>query len=77
MVKHFKNLLSRYNWADFDGTLYEASETKALYILYKLLPWFDLDLFYGMVKVCNLGFYEACSETIETIAILSKRLNSI
>ena len=25
--KHFKNLLSRNHWADFDETLYEASET--------------------------------------------------
>ena len=25
--KHFKNLLSRSHWADFDETLYEASET--------------------------------------------------
>ena len=24
---HFKNLLSRNHWADFDETLYEASET--------------------------------------------------
>ena len=27
MIKHFKNLLSRNHWADFDETLYEASET--------------------------------------------------
>ena len=26
MVKHFKNLLSINHWADFDETLYEASE---------------------------------------------------
>ena len=25
--KHFKNLLSRNHWADFDETLHEASET--------------------------------------------------
>ena len=25
--KNFKNLLSRNHWADFDETLYEASET--------------------------------------------------
>ena len=25
--KHFKNLLSRNHWVDFDETLYEASET--------------------------------------------------
>ena len=25
--KHFKNLISRIYWADFDETLYEASET--------------------------------------------------
>ena len=25
--KHFKYLLSRNHWADFDETLYEASET--------------------------------------------------
>ena len=25
--KHFKNLCSRNHWADFDETLYEASET--------------------------------------------------
>ena len=25
--KHFKKLLSRNHWADFDETMYEASET--------------------------------------------------
>ena len=29
--KYFKNLLSRNCWANFDETLYEASETEALY----------------------------------------------
>ena len=33
--KHF-NLLSRNYWADYGETLYEASETLALYILFKL-----------------------------------------
>ena len=34
----------------FFETLYEASETLAIYILLKLLLWVDLDLFYGKVK---------------------------
>ena len=32
MVKHFKNLLSRDNWADFDESLYEPPETQVLNI---------------------------------------------
>ena len=31
-----KMALSRNHWADFDETLYEASDTLALYILFKL-----------------------------------------
>ena len=57
MVKHFKDLLSGNHLVDFDETLYEASETEALYYLYKQWPGVDLDLFYGKVKFCNLGFY--------------------
>ena len=34
--KHFKNLFSRNHWADFDETLYEESDTYALYYLRKL-----------------------------------------
>ena len=34
-VKHFKDLLSGNHLVDFDETLYEASETEALYYLYK------------------------------------------
>ena len=46
------------HWADFyDKTLYDASETLALYYLCKLLPWVDLDLFYGMVLQHRLSFY--------------------
>ena len=37
--------------------MYAASETYALFILFKLRPLIDLDLFYGKVKFCNLGFY--------------------
>ena len=33
--KHFKTILSRNNWADFDETLYEPLDTLALYIVFK------------------------------------------
>ena len=33
--KTLYNLLSRKHWADFGETLYEASDTIALYILFK------------------------------------------
>ena len=49
----FKNLLSKNHLANFDETWYEALETQALYLLFKLRPWVDLDLFYGKVKFCN------------------------
>ena len=62
MVKHFKNLLSRNHWDDFDETLYEA-----LYILFKLLPFVGLDLFYGKVKFCKLGFYNGKCDNAQWI----------
>ena len=34
--KTLYNLLSRNHWTDFGETLYEASETLALYILFKI-----------------------------------------
>ena len=46
----FKNLLSRNQWAVFDETWYEASDTQAHYFV-------DFDLLYGMVKFYNFGFY--------------------
>ena len=43
--KHFKNLLSRNQWADFDETLYEASGTYALYIVSNYDPGLTLTYF--------------------------------
>ena len=45
----------------FNETWYVESGTTAYHYLLKLLPWFDIDLFFGKVKFCNLGFYrEKC-----------------
>ena len=43
-------------WNNFKETWYVASGTTAHHSLYKLLPWVDLDLFFGKVKFCKLGF---------------------
>ena len=57
-----KNLLSRNQWNDFNETWYVASGTQAHHYLFKLWPRVDLDLFYGKVKFCNIGFYiEKCN----------------
>ena len=53
MVKNTMNILSRNHWADFNETWYESLATQAHYILFKLRPWFDHDLFNGKVKFCN------------------------
>ena len=36
---------------------YVASGKMAHHSLFKLLPWVDLDLFFGKVRFCNLGLY--------------------
>ena len=40
--------------------------------LFKLLPWVDLDLFFGKVKFCNFGFYieknVTVMDSLETVA---------
>ena len=53
--KTFKNL-PRNQPTDFHKTWYVASGTQARHILFKLWPSVELDLFYGKVKFCNLGF---------------------
>ena len=52
-------------------TWHASLGTQALQMLYKWLPWVDLDLFYGKVKFGNLGFSIGKSENSgfsETIA---------
>ena len=49
-------LLSRYHWADFNETFYEASETLALYVLFKSCPLIDIDLFYGRSNFATYTF---------------------
>ena len=46
----------------FPRIWYVALGTPAHHSLYKLLPWSDLDLFYGKVKFGNLGFSIGKSE---------------
>ena len=59
--KRFKNLLQ--NWrADFHETWYVASGTAAHHSLFKWRSSSDLDLFYGQVKIGNLGFSIGKSE---------------
>ena len=54
---------------DFHETWYVALGTPANHSLFKLLPWSDLDLFYGKVKFGNLGFSIGKSEnSAETVA---------
>ena len=57
IVKPIKDFLPWKQWNNFNETWYIASETTANYNLFRLLPWVDLDLFFGKVKFCNLGFY--------------------
>ena len=40
--------------------------------MFKLLPWVDLDLFFGKVKLCNLGFYiEKIVIVIDSLIIIA------
>ena len=70
--KPFKNLLLRNRWTDFHETRYVALGTPAHHSWFKWWPWADLNLFYGKVKFCNLGFFiEKKMKTVdfsETIA---------
>ena len=56
MVKTLKNLLLWNRWTDFNEKRYVALGTLAHYSLYKLLPWVDLDLFYGKFSFGHIGF---------------------
>ena len=51
-----KIFLPWIQWNNFNETWYVASGTTAHYNLLDLLPSVDLDLFFGKVKFCNLGF---------------------
>ena len=76
MVKtlHKSSLIDWYRWPYFNETWYVALETPAYHSLYKWWPLVDLDLFYGKVKVCNLGFTVGKSEKSWFLAHLSQRL---
>ena len=56
-----KNPLRKFlpwnQWSNFNETWYVASGTTAHHSLFKLLPLVDLDLYFGKVKFCNIGFY--------------------
>ena len=61
MVNTFKHFLPWNKYNNFNETWYVASGTRACEYMAKLLPWVDVDLFFGKVKFCNLGFYiEKC-----------------
>ena len=62
MVKTFKNLLPKNRKSYDPETMHAASGTQASQNLYKWWPTVDLDLAYGKVKFCNLGFYIGKSE---------------
>ena len=55
-IKPFKNLPLGNRQTDFHETWYVASGTLSDYSLFKQWPWSELDLFYGKIKFCNLGF---------------------
>ena len=68
MVKHFRNLLLRNQWEDFDETRYEASETQAhqsLFVFVVLLcvffvflynPWLILTYFMARLEFATFAF---------------------
>ena len=39
--------------------------------LFKLLPWVDLDLFFGKVKSCNFGFYTENVTVMDSLEIIA------
>ena len=69
MEKHISNLLSRNNWADFDETLYEASETKAHYSLKKYDPGLTLTFFTAMSS--NYGIYMENVTMVDSLEIIA------
>ena len=61
MVKTLLRFSSMEPVEQFQETWYVASGTTAHHNLLELLPWVDLDICFGKVKFCNLGFYiEKC-----------------
>ena len=77
IVKHFKNLLSWNHRADFDETLYEASATQARWILFKLRPLVDLDLFYGKNEFATEALIqknETMMYSLEIIAVCDLKI---
>ena len=56
MVKHFKNLLSRNQWADFDETWYEASETQPIIFCSNDNPGLTLTYFTARSNFATLAF---------------------
>ena len=70
MLIYGKNPMKIF-WADFDETWYEASETEAHYILFKLLPWNDFDLLYGKIRFYKIGFYMENVTIIDSLEIIA------
>ena len=68
--KTLTNLLSANQWADFDESWYEASVTRAHYILFKRYLLVALDIFYAKVKLCNLGVYLGKCDNYRNYCIL-------
>ena len=64
MVKPFKDFLPWNQWNNFNETWYVASGTTTHPNLLKILPWVDLDLFFGIVKFRNSGFYKEKNVTV-------------
>ena len=56
MVKHFKNLLSRNRWADFDEFWHEASEIQAHHICSKDKPGLTLTYFTARSNFATYAF---------------------
>ena len=67
MVKYFKNLLSMNHWADFDETLYKLQRPKLFISCSNYDPFVGLDLFYGKVIFCKLGFYNGKCDNVRWI----------
>ena len=59
-----KNLLQNLR-TDYHETMNVASGTPVYHSLFKWWPWVDLDLFYGKVKVDNLGFSIVKVKTVD------------
>ena len=69
--KPIKDFLPWNQSNNFNETWYVASGTMVHHNLLKLLPWIDLELFFGNVKFCNLGFYIEKLTMMDSLEIIA------